>query len=153
MSKSELRPETVTMKAVLRPHEAEIWCKVLKKSIESVLRRAILTSNQQINSRLLNCENLCESGGKLKAESDTNKQQKAPVLSTTLRRSYDIKISLSKLIDKRAYELLQKISGAFICHNCNFVNKHGVVTCDKSNSLNCVLISYHISRLNVPISS
>jgi hypothetical protein len=51
----------------------------------------------------------------------------SPPSTSTLKRSTDIKLNLSKLLDKKAYEVLTSVSGSNIKHNCTHINKHGVV--------------------------
>lgn len=150
---SESKSKSVVVaNAILKPNEAEIWSRMLRKSLESTLRKAVFTltsaaniSNISMSSSMTSmrgrASNHFRGEGSYSQDSfwssnnhhridDHSSSVVAP--SITLRRSYDIKISLSKLLDRRAYELLLKVSGAYICHNCNNVNKHGVVTCDKS---------------------
>jgi hypothetical protein len=144
--------QLVTTKlSTLRPQEAEIWSKMLKKSLESTLRRAVLTCNHH-NASLWRDE--IRGGRECAGRQIESQLKQEPYQSTTLRRSYDIKISLSKLLDKKAYEILQKAavsSGPFISHNCNNVNKHGVVTCDKSTSLSfsSIIHSSHLILIQV----
>lgn len=142
----------VVANAILKPNEAEIWSRMLRKSLESTLRKAVftLTSTANISNISMSSSITSMRGGasnRFRGEGSYSQgsfwssnnhhrsddhSSSAVAPSITLRRSYDIKISLSKLLDRRAYELLLKVSGAYICHNCNNVNKHGVVTCDKS---------------------
>ncbi len=51
----------------------------------------------------------------------------SPPSTSTLKRSTDIKLNLSKLLDKKACDTLATISGSNIKHNCTHINKHGVV--------------------------
>jgi hypothetical protein len=57
----------------------------------------------------------------------------SPPSTSTLKRSTDIKLNLSKLMDKKAYDVLSNISGSNIKHNCTHINKHGVVINTESN--------------------
>jgi hypothetical protein len=117
--------------------EYELWSKVAKKMLESILRKALLNMNIMNNKKQLTA-----SSGSSQFEVeflDPNEKShfamskynspasKLATTSSTLKRANDIKINLSKMLDKRSLEILASISGSFIHHNCNNVNKHGVV--------------------------
>lgn len=100
----------------------EIWAKMTRKMLESVLKKAILSStlaNKPKPDIHINDDDLFD---------EKNKNQHLPVkMTSTLKRSNDLKINISKYMDKKSIELLGKISGTNIEHNCNNINKHGVV--------------------------
>ena len=112
------------MVSVSNAKQIEIWSKTARKMLESILKKAILNNNL---IKLNKINELFEEN-----ESKSNKLNKlllknSPPATSTLKRSSDIKLNLSKLLDKKAYELLTNISGANIKHNSTHINKHGVV--------------------------
>lgn len=120
----------------LRSNEAEMWSRMMRKSLESTLRKAVLTMTTMCTLSGLSSTLSTSSS----SSSSSSTAQRALWMTddkpaNTLRRSYDIKIGLSKLLDRKSYDLLLKCSGAYVAHNCTNVNKHGVVTCDKSDDL------------------
>lgn len=142
--------KTTTSRRSLKLSETDLWwSKVTKKMLESILRKAVLSSNlnqQKSNSLYENLWDSNDSNDQDEMIMSEKREKWASVTSpkatsnSTLKRSHDIKISLSKLLDKRAYDILQSISGANISYNCNNVNKHGVVISTKGWGKERILI-------------
>lgn len=100
----------------LKLNEYEIWSKVSRKLFESIIRKAVLNSNI---GKLKNSTSDCQV--------NLNLGLVSPKSSSTLKRSQDIKFGLTKILDKKSNDILLNLSGKNIEHNCNNVNKHGVV--------------------------
>jgi hypothetical protein len=135
----------------LELNEYELWAKVAKKLLESTLRKALLNMNIVNNKKQLQggrngnfgvTEFLDPNEKSLFAAAVAGKFNSPSAklsASSSLKRSSDIKINLSKMLDKRSLEVLANISGAYIHHNCNNVNKHGVVINTNGIFLACIL--------------
>jgi hypothetical protein len=130
--------------------EQDLWSKYARKMLETYLRKAILSTN--ITGGKTSTSNLNLNNAKKRnsfsnqfydcaAEYSITQQQQQNQLSplkissssySTLKRSNDIKINLSKMLDKKSLEILMNVNGTSIKHNCTHVNKHGVVTSTNS---------------------
>lgn len=109
----------------------EIWSKTTRKMLESVIKKAVLNNNiYKISHNRLNENNLLilSNENRSSKKLDIIKYDRvSPPSTSTLKRSTDIKLNLSKLLDKKAHDVLTSVSGSNIKHNCTHINKHGVV--------------------------
>jgi hypothetical protein len=120
--------------AISNNKQIEIWSRTARKLLESTLKKAILNNNL-IKFNKLNYPNenvgviLGSASATSMSPNNHNKYQRvtSPPSSSTLKRHTDIKINLSKILDRKAYDFLININGSYIKHNCTNVNKHGVV--------------------------
>lgn len=102
--------------------EYDIWCKAARKLLESSLRKAIL--NTSIQQKRMPCQNRSN-------EQQKQLQTNSPRGNSSLKRSNDIKLSLSKMLDKKCLDILLQISGPDIRNNTINADEHGVVkVCD-----------------------
>lgn len=111
------KKETSSELFMKNPIEFELWSKSARKILESVLRKAYLHKN---NLGIAYNE-------KNGIEFENTDCILTPKLSSTLKRSNDIKIGLTNILSKKSTDIIIKISGSNIEHNMNNINKHGVV--------------------------
>lgn len=107
---------------IKNPVEMEIWSKCVRKILESILRKAYLNKN---NSNKIDKKN--------ENDFESIDCMVTPKLSSTLKRSNDIKIGLANILTKKSLDIILKISGSNIEHNMNNINKHGVVINTEGN--------------------
>ena len=110
--------------------QIDIWSRTTRKLLESTLKKAILNKHlikqNKFDDKNSNKE-VYSSTSLISLSTNNNNHIIHPPCNSTLKRHTDIKINLSKLLDKKAYEFLMNLNGANIKHNCTNVNKHGVV--------------------------
>lgn len=135
--------------------EFEIWSKISRKMLESIIRKAVLNNSigkpvglgGNLNSSKIG--NMFESNED-DVENQSNVQNSndliSPKSSSTLKRSTDIKIGLGKLLDKRSHDILMNLSGSNIEHNCNNINKHGVVINTNGLIIFCITFNLKSNR-------
>lgn len=120
--------------------ESELWPKITRKMFESIVRKAVFYTNVNLTkSSYLELENK-------RNESENNKilNRLSPNLSSSLKRSNDVKITLVNILSKKSNDILTNVSGSNIEHNTNNINKHGVVinTDGSLKFLNLILSFY-----------
>lgn len=120
--------------AISNTKQIEIWSRTTRKLLESTLKKAILNNNliklNKLNDPTVNTRVNFSSASFVSLSSynkNENDHRTSPPSSSTLKRHTDIKINLSKLLDRKAYDFLVNVNGAYIKHNCTNINKHGVV--------------------------
>ena len=125
-SKPEKSQKLAKYSSVSNVKQIEIWSRTTRKLLESSLKKAILNNNLIKLNKVNEHSDASKITGSVSMFS-LSSSKTSPPSTSTLKRSTDIKINLSKLLDRQAYDFLLNVSGANIKHNCTNVNKHGVV--------------------------
>lgn len=103
---------TVVSAHTRQKHENEAWSKTVHDMLETIVRRAIFS--------LVQTESQSHTSKKPRFNENVAKREET---------SFSLELNLDETLFEGQHESTKnKLVGSFINHNCNHINKHGVVT-------------------------